>query len=263
MNVRLVPMLSNAMWLVLSAALFIAAWSVTVLAQWVPAAVLPAPWTVLDSLVVEAASGRLLHHIISSAARLVIGFGVGATAGVVLGCLLGAVAPVRHALMPVIEMLRPIPPLAWIPLALIWFGIGEPSKWFLIALTVSFPVLVATMRGIQATPRNLVWAARMMDVERAKLVFGVLLPAAAPDVVTGLRLGWTLGITILVGAEMIAASSGLGFMIIDGMNSSRFDHVIGGILVLGALSVLTDGLFALLVRSRVLRWHAGLDKASV
>lgn len=257
MNSRTLEKVPAAVWPVISAMLFLGIWSLMAYAQLVPAAVLPGPGAVFNGLAGEASSGRLLAHVASSAVRLLVGFAIGATVGVLLGGLLGSFRPLRHALNPVIELLRPIPPLAWIPLALIWFGINEPSKWFLIALTVSFPVIVATMRGIEATPLNLIRAARMMDVGRVKLLFQVLLPSAAPDVITGLRLGWTLGITILVGAEMIAASSGLGFMIMDGMNTGRFDLVIGGILVLGALSVATDGAFGLLVSSKLLRWQSG------
>jgi ABC-type nitrate/sulfonate/bicarbonate transport system permease component len=257
-----IAMLPDAAWPWLSAALAIAVWALVVAAQWVPVAVLPGPVAVFANLADEFASGRLAENLLASGIRLVIGFAIGAACGVLLGTLTGAFTRVRWAVMPVVEMLRPIPPLAWIPLALIWFGIGEPSKWFLIALTASFPVLVATTRGVESVPRALLWSARMMDVGRARLVAQVLLPAALPDIVTGLRLGWTLGITILVGAEMIAATSGIGFMIIDGMNGGRFDRVIGGILVLGVVSIVTDALFAALARSGVLRWHVGLDQAT-
>jgi len=105
-------------------------------------------------------------------------------------------------------------------------------------------------------------AARSLDADRSTVVFRVILPAAMPDVVTGLRLGWTLAITILVGSEMIAANSGVGRMIIGGMNQGRFDLVILGILLLGTLGMASDTLFARLSRLRLLRWHAGLDKAS-
>lgn len=256
------PGLPNIVWPILSSAAFLALWSLMVVAKLVPESILPTPWAVLQGLEQEAQSGRLWLHITSSFARLVVGFAIGAVAGVAIGGVLGASRRARYALTPVLEILRPIPPLAWIPLALTWFGVGEPSKWFLIALTASFPIIVSTMRGIASVPSAVVRAARMMDVGGVQLLAKVLLPAALPDIVTGLRLGWTLGITILVGAEMIAATSGLGFLIIDGMNLGRFDLVIGGILVLGLLSVVTDKLFMVATNSKLLRWHRGLSSSA-
>jgi sulfonate transport system permease protein len=225
----------------------------------VPSAVLPGPKEVFYGLIEESNNGHLLANIAGSAQRMLIGFALGATIGVLIGGLLGLIAPLRQAFDPVIEVLRPIPPLAWVPIALIWFGVDEASKWFLIALTVSFPVLVSTARGIRSTPVSLIRAARMMDVPNSRLLFQVLLPSAAPDVFTGMRLGWTLGITSLVGAEMIAAPSGLGFMIISGMNAGRFDLVIGGILVLGVLSVSTDRLFEYFLGRRLFKWQGGRE----
>lgn len=248
---------------VLSTAAVLAFWSWMAGSGWVAAGLLPSPAAVWYAGIEEAASGRLSEHLASSGARLAAGYAIGACIGVLLGLALGLFRTAREAFLPVVEVLRPIPPLAWIPLALIWFGIDEASKLFLIALTSAMPVLIATLKGVQQMDSALLRAARSMDVSPVALLFTVVLPAAMPDIVTGLRLGWTLAITILVGAEMIAAPSGLGFMIMDGMNTGRFEPVLLGILLLGILSVLTDGLFAWVSRSRLLRWHAGLDKASI
>jgi len=226
----------------------------------VPDAVLPGPGKVLDALREEINDGRLAGHLSASGSRLFIGFFVGAVTGALLGLVIGMFRVARSALLPVVEILRPIPPLAWVPLALIWLGIGESSKIFLIALTVCFPVLIATMKGVQQIDPVLLRAARSMDTASGVMLFRVVLPATIPDLLTGLRLGWTLGITILVGAEMIAASSGLGFLIMNGMNSGRFDQVILGILLLGVFSVATDAFFVGLRKTKVLRWHAGLEQ---
>ncbi len=225
-------------------------------------AVLPTPGSVAKTGWEELRTGSLGNHVLASGARLLAGFALGSSIGVMLGLILGWSTIARQALGPIIEILRPIPPLAWIPLGLIWFGIGEGSKIFLIALTCSFPVLVATFKGVEQIEVSLIRAAQSLDVTPVGMLFAVVLPAALPDVMTGLRLGWSLGITVLVGAEMIAAPSGVGFLVMDGMNNGRFDQVILGILVLGTLSVATDALFMRAIHGRLLRWHAGLDKAA-
>lgn len=246
---------------VLSAAIVLIAWQAVVLARLAPEAILPGPSAVLRAGVDEATSGRLFEHLAATLGRLAVGFAVGAAVGTVLGLACGAMTRVRGILMPVVEVLRPIPPLAWVPITLLWFGIGESSKVFLVALTSAFPVLIATVRGVERIDRTILRAARSMDVPRWKLIYAVMLPAALPDVLTGLRLGWTLGITIVVGAEMIAADAGVGHMLIDAMNQGRFERVMLGILILGVLGVASDGLFVRLGQGRLLRWHAGLDQA--
>ncbi len=253
---------SDAPYILASILLVLALWWGAAALRLVPELVLPTPLATFKAALAEAQSGRLTAHLYSSAGRLLGGFAIGAAAGIAIGVLVGGVAAIRAAALPVIEILRPIPPLAWIPLALIWFGIGEGSKIFLIALTSFFPVVVATHRGVRQVDALLIRAARALDIGGLRLLFAVTLPAAMPDVVTGLRLGWTLGITILVGAEMLAAPSGLGFMIMDGMNKGQFTIVIFGVLLLGAIGIVSDSAFSRLAASKLLRWHAGLDRAT-
>jgi NitT/TauT family transport system permease protein len=132
---------------------------------------------------------------------------------------------------------------------------------FLIALTGFFPVAISTFRGVQGIEPVLIRAAQSMDIGQWTVMSRVILPACMPDISTGLRVGWTLSIAALVGAEMIAARSGVGFMIMDAMNNGRFDTVIFGILLLGLFSVSTDYLFSSLLIGRLLRWHAGIEMA--
>ena len=260
MNRRLSQALGGVMYPLLSAALVLIVWTGMTASGFVSETVLPRPAKVLDALREVINDGRLAAYFYASGGRLILGFAIGAAVGTLVGLLLGMFRIARSALLPVVEILRPIPPLAWVPLALIWFGIGEESKVFLIALTVCFPVLIATMKGVQQIDIALLRAGRSMDISSGAMLFYVVLPATIPDLLTGLRLGWTLGFTILVGAEMIASSSGLGYLIMNGMNTGRFDQVILGILLLGALGVVTDAGFVALRKTRVLRWHAGLEQ---
>ena len=259
-NGRVWRTIEGTMYPALSVALVLLIWISMTKSGLVPESILPSPAKVLDALREEINDGRLAANLSASGSRLIVGYLIGAVTGALLGLVLGMVWVVRSALFPLVEILRPIPPLAWVPLALIWFGIGENSKIFLIALTVCFPVLIATMNGVRQIDTVLLRAAQSMDTPSTTTLFRVVLPAAIPDLLTGLRLGWTLGITILVGAEMIAASSGIGYLIINGMNIGRFDQVILGILILGTFGVVTDACFVGLRRTKVLRWHAGSDK---
>lgn len=236
-------------------------WTFIVETGLMPRAILPGPVEVARAGLAELSSGRLGQSAIASLGRLLTGYAIGALVGVVLGLLLGGVRSFRAYFHFIVEVLRPIPPLGWIPLAIIWFGIGEPSKLFLIALTASFPVLVATEKGVSQTPEPLLRAGRTMDLGATSLLLKVILPNALPDITTGLRLGWTLSIAVLVGTEMIAAQSGIGFMIMNSMTVGNFALVIFGIILLGFFSIVTDSLLKYLFDRRLLHWHQGSTKA--
>ncbi len=236
-------------------------WTAIIETGLTPRAILPGPLEVAHAGLDEITSGRLAQNLIASMGRLLSGFAIGALVGVTLGLLLGGVRSFRAYFHFIVEVLRPIPPLGWIPLAIIWFGIGEPSKLFLIALTASFPILVATEKGVSQAPESLVRAGKAMDLGPIALLLKVLLPNALPDITTGLRLGWTLSIAVLVGTEMIAAQSGVGFMIMQSMGVGNFGLVIFGILLLGCFSVVSDGLLKYLFERKLLHWHQGSAQA--
>lgn len=261
-SVRISPTVQRLFFLVVSVVLTLAIWSAAVAAHFVPEALFPGPVAIFRAGWQEAVSGRLLASTEISLLRLCVGFAIGATIGVSLGILMGLIPIARMAFAPVVELIRAIPPLAWIPLAIIWCGIGEASKLFLIALTAFLPIVVATDKGVEQIDPVLLRAARSLDVPSHRMMTSVLLRAAMPDIATGLRLGWTLSFAILVGAEMIAASAGLGFMLMNGMNTGRFDIVIFGILFLGVLSIVTDAILTTLIARFLLHWHVGIDKAT-
>jgi ABC-type nitrate/sulfonate/bicarbonate transport system permease component len=156
----------------------------------------------------------------------------------------------------VLELLRPIPPLAWIPMAIVWFGLGEPSKVFVIFLGAFFPVLTNTWRGIVGIDPMLLRAAQTMDVNGPRLLFRVALPAALPDIATGLRVGWGLSFGVLVAAELIAAEAGLGFMIMNARQFGEVGIIMCGIGLIGVLNIATDLMLAAIIRRRLGRWHA-------
>jgi ABC-type nitrate/sulfonate/bicarbonate transport system permease component len=235
-------------------------WSGFVALHVIPENLLPGPIATIQAGLQQIREGALMESTGISLMRLSAGFTMGAFVGVTLGVAMGLSPLIRMIFGPVVEVVRTIPPLAWIPLAIIWFGIGEGSKLYLIALT-AFPIVIATDKGVEQIDPVLLRAAYSLDVPKRRIMTSILLRAAMPDIATGLRLGWTLSFAILVGAEMIAAHAGLGAMLMNGMNIGRFDIVIFGILYLGILSILTDTIMSLLISRYLLHWHAGSDKA--
>ena len=236
-------------------------WQVAASTGWINRAVLASPSEVLAIAVVQVTDGSLFLHCGVSFARVLGGFALGATLGVALGVTMGRIETFRRAVNPIVEIMRPIPPLAWIPLAIIWFGIGEASKVFLIAVTVFFPVVVNTYKGVAHIDPVLIRAARALDARLGAVLIHVALPAAMPDIATGLRVGWSLSWAVLVAAEMLAAKSGLGFLVTEAMNLGRFDRVVFGIIVIGIVSVASDFVLRAIIDRYLLSWHQGADKA--
>lgn len=231
-------------------------WETSVRTGLIDRAVFPSP-----SLAIAAATERLTarqlgENLSWSLARVFSGFALGALAGVVVGILAGWYRRFGLIVSPLVELLRPIPPLAWIPLAIIWFGLGEPSKFFIIFLGAFFPVVTAAYQGMRSVDPMLLRAGQTMGLSGVPLLLRVAIPAAAPDLVTGLRIGWGLSFGVLVAAELIAADRGLGYMIIAERNAGgSVGVIIVGILLIGALNLLTDAAIGVAIRHWVGRWH--------
>lgn len=210
---------------------------------------------------VTAAAGRLTPGLVAEHAgwslfRVTTGFLLGSLAGIVVGVAAGWYRGLGLVLRPLIEILRPIPPLAWIPLAIIWFGLGEPSKVFIIFLAAFFPVVTAAYQGVTTIDPGLIRAAQTFGLGGWRLLLRVALPAAAPDLATGIRIGWGLSFGVLVAAELIAADRGLGFLIINERNTGgSVGVIVVGILLIGALNLATDALLGLGIRRWIGRWH--------
>jgi sulfonate transport system permease protein len=187
-----------------------------------------------------AASGELAGHILITLYRVFVGFVAGTAAATVLGSLTGYSKVIRELLDPTIQALRNVPSIAWVPLFIVWLGIYETSKITLIAVGVFFPVYLNLMSGIQNVDRKLVEVGRMYRLSGFRLVQRVLLPATLPSYLVGLRSGLGLGWMFVVASELMGASRGLGYLLIDGQMTGRVQVVIGSIVLFAILGKLTD-----------------------
>jgi len=227
-------------------------------AGWVAANLLPPPSEVLNTLWWLLQQGSLLSHVAASTARVLVGFAVGAVLALGVGALVGLSHRAERLLHPSFQALRAIPSLAWVPLLLLWLGIDESPKLVLIAIGAFFPVYMGVASGFRDVDRKLVEVAQMAGLSPLSLVRRVLLPAAMPSVMTGLRNGLSLAWMFMVAAELIAATRGLGYLLTDGRETGRADIVLAAIVLLALLGKVSDtGM--VWVERRWLAWRDGFD----
>ncbi len=222
---------------------------------------IPSPGEVLAALVDlalgtedDAFSGRLPAHVAASVGRVYGAFLLAALIALPLGMLIGRLRVARELLDPLLQLLRPIPVTAWLPLSMILFGLGARSAFFLVALGAFFPILVNTIFAVRSVDARLFEAAAMLGVSRARMFPVVVVPASLPGVLTGLRLGLGFAWVVIVVGEMTGVQTGLGAMIMDARQLSRTDIVVAGMAVIGALGFLSD-LAVLSLGRRLLRWN--------
>ncbi|HBY9530919.1 taurine ABC transporter permease TauC [Klebsiella aerogenes] len=233
-------------------------WAVTAL-QLISPLFLPSPWQVLQKLLTIAGpqgfmDATLWQHLAASLTRIAIALVLAAIVGVPVGIAMGLSPTVRGILDPLIELYRPVPPLAWLPLVIIWFGIGETPKILLIYLAIFSPVVMSTLAGVKSAQQVRVRAAQSLGASRAQVLWLVILPGALPEILTGLRIGLGVGWSTLVAAELIAATRGLGFMVQSAGEFLATDVVLAGIAVIAIIAfVLELGLRAL--QRRLTPWH--------
>jgi NitT/TauT family transport system permease protein len=203
-------------------------------------------------------SGELLHDTFATSYRVVVGFCIGAGLALPLGLFMGTIDWVYKLFNPLIQILRPIPPIAYIPLAILWFGLGNPPAFFLISLGVFFPVLMNTISGVRHVDSIYIRAAQNLGASGATMFIRVILPAATPHILTGLRVGVGVGFICVIVAEMIAVNNGLGFRILEAREFFWSDKIIAGMLTIGLLGLAIDtGMDRL--NNHLLRWHRGLE----
>lgn len=232
---------------------------------WLPPVLLPAPskvaWSLLDWIFgidesAQAYTGRWASDALASAFRVFSGFAISAVTGTVLGIAIGWSRLIERTIEPTIQLLRPVPPVSWIPLAIIWFGVANKPAIFLVFLATFFPILINTIHGTRTIDRNLIRAAAMVGTEGLAIVWFVVLPAALPSIMAGLRISIGIAWMVTVTAEMLAVKSGLGYVLWDSYYFLRYDLVMAAMASIGVLGFLSD-LVLRLVMARVLHWQRG------
>jgi NitT/TauT family transport system permease protein len=226
----------------LSFAALIIAWELTVRLGGLNTNSLPGPSQVFFSMIELIGNGALFKHTAASLFRVTAGFYLAAALGIPLGIVLGRSHVAALLFNPVIHFLRPISPLAWIPLAMLWFGIGDQPAVFLIFLSSFFPIAVSTAVAVQSINPTYFHVAANFDFSRAEVIKKVVIPAIIPDIITALRLTVTIAWIVVVAAEMIAVQSGLGYLILDARNGLRMDYVLDGMIVIGLIGILLDSI---------------------
>jgi NitT/TauT family transport system permease protein len=217
--------------------------------------VFPTPGDTLPAVVEMLRDGRLVRYSISSVYRVLTGFAIAAVIGIPLGLWIGWFTRASYAINPFIQGLRPISPLAWIPIAILGFGIKDAMAIFIIFLGAFFPIVTGTMTAVRTIPVAYVRSAQNFGLGGFELFRRVVLPASLPQIVTSLRLALGVGWLVVVAAEMNAINSGLGFLIIDARNMGlRYDLVVAGMLCIGLIGVVLDWLVRRLENFDEVRW---------
>jgi len=236
-------------------ALIILIWQLIATFELINPELFPGPIEVIRSTAANLTLIRVLQHTGFSLMRVGLGFLIGGTAGLIIGVICGWYVKLGAVLRTPVELLRPIPPLAWIPLAIIWLGLDEASKVFIISLGAFFPLFTSTYKGMLSIDPNIIRAGQVLGLRGGKLLLRVVVPATLPDIATGMRLGWSYSFGSMVAAELIAANSGLGYMIMHARELSMIGVIVFGILLIGAINLFTDYLIQDVILSRKLRWH--------
>ena len=235
--------------------LFFLAWQALSMSGWVNPTLFPAPTTVAQSMWRWVSDGSFLTDLAMSSSRLAVGFIGGAVVGTLVGVLTGSTPLAAALLGPIFQLLRPIPPIAFVPVVILWFGLSEWGKWFLVFWGVFFAVWMAAHLGITQVDKKFIRAAQCLGASRRAMLFEVMLPAALPALFIGLRTAVGVSFYTLVAAELAGTFSGLAYRIDIAHQNMQTGQMLGGLLVLGGLSSLADRLFAIL--SRRLVWWGG------
>ncbi len=234
--------------------LLVAVWWLAVVAT--HSAIFPTPAQVVAGTLELIRDGTLWGHIGASLMRVGVGFGLAVCLAVPLGLWMGWVRGAFSTLNPLFQILRPISPIAWIPIAILWFGVGDASPIFLIFISSVFPMVVQTTAGVHTIERRYLRAAENFGVSRYTLFFRVVIPAVLPQIIVGMRIGLGVAWLVVVAAEMIALRSGLGYLIIDSRNAgNRYDLVIAGMIIIGLIGLSLDGFMRLLEGLKIVRWR--------
>ena len=238
----------------LAPAMLVVVWALVSSAGLFPSSLFPTPWDVARGVWLELRSGRLPTDAVASLFRVSFGFLLAVSLGVPGGLLLGHSARARTALLPLVNFFRSLSPLAWIPFAILWLGIGDPPAVFLIFMAAFFPIVLSTTAAVANIPSIFFRVARDLGITGPRVLTAVTLPAIAPQVITALRVTAGLSWLVVVAAEMIAGRDGLGFAIWDARNGLRPDLLAAAMFVIGVIGVALDRLLVQLTRIPSVRW---------
>ena len=247
-------------------AIVVALWWFASATGTLPRVFLPGPQKVLGALIewisgaavfgdpARAYAGTWLASVLTSAERVLAGYVLGSLVGIVVGGLLGYFAWLDHVVEPSIHMLRAIPIIGWLPLSLVFFGLGIRSAIFLVSLGVVFPVILNTMAGVRGTQVSLLRVGQMAGASNLQLIRYIIVPSALPGIFTGLRVAMGFAWILVIVAEWMAVRTGLGFTLLDSYNFLRYDYVIAAMISVGFMGFISDRIVELIFRP-VLRWH--------
>jgi len=236
-----------------TAAALVVLWDAAV--RWSGTSIFPSPDAVARGIAELARKGLLLAYVRDSLLRVAAGYGAALAIGAPLGIFLGWRPAAARAANPVIQFLRPISPLAWIPVAIVLFGVKDMAAVFLIFLASLFPILVSAMNGVRGVPAMYRQAGANFGLSRASLLARVVFPAALPEILTGLRIALGVAWIVVVAAEMIAVNSGLGYLVIDSRNAGkRYDLVVAAMILIGVIGLVLNLLVQQVSRLRAVRW---------
>ncbi len=250
---RWIPASTVLQYLALPVAILIA-WELASLAGLIKPVTLPSPAKVLQTFWELLRGWQLVKHVEISIVRVLEGSAVAAVLGIGLGIGIGLSRLLARVTDLVIQVLKPIPPIAWIPMAILWFGIGELSKVYLIFLGAFFPILVNVVDGIRQTDGKFIELAKVLEVPRSRFIRQVVIPGAFPAIMTGLRVGMGVAWMCVVAAELIAANSGIGYLIMDARQLSQPEAVLVGMITIGVIGKLMDNLLKML-EDKVIGWR--------
>ena len=234
--------------------LFIAAWYAAAELDMINRTLLPSPGEVLSAFITMAISGELTEHVAISMYRIGSGFALGLVTAIPLGLMIARIRLVRAFLEPILELIRPIPALAFLPLAILWFGVGEANKLFIMWFGTFFVIIVSVIEGVYNFDAVYLRVAKNLNANQMQMFVYVLLPGVVPFVLEGMRQAVATAFRIIVSAEMIAAQAGIGFLILNSALFYQTNRVIVGIIVLGFLGMTLDRLLIFITRNVFLRY---------
>jgi len=240
-------------WPLLASGLILTLWYFSVL--WTRTTIFPSPMDVERGLLDLVREGLLWRYIFDSLGRVAAGYLTAAAIGIPAGLFLGWYPAAAAVVNPTIQIVRPISPIAWIPVSIIWFGVGNAAATFLIFLASFFPIMVAAMNGVRNVPSMYRRAGRNFGLSPAQLIAKVVFPAALPQIIMGLRIALGIAWLVVVAAEMIAVDSGLGYLVIDSRNSGkRYDLVVAAMILIGLIGLGLDTACRRIEKFKSVRW---------